>query len=121
MAKPEDNGVSHNAYDEVRFLFQMISLDIDPEGLTWHEANLEKSLKDVYDKNLVKYGYNPIHHKGSSSSIHGGLDWTAPIRSKHDHPRDIETMKWKLYILCLKKFFTKEQFEQLEKFSSDQL
>jgi hypothetical protein len=39
VAKPEDHGVSHNAYDEVRFLFNMLLLEIDPMNISWFEAN----------------------------------------------------------------------------------
>ena len=52
VARPEDNNVSHNAYDEVRFLFVMIMHDIDPQNITWHDANKIDEKREVYDELL---------------------------------------------------------------------
>jgi len=99
----------------------MVSHDIDPLGLTWRKANSDSPSRDIYDSLLCKHGYNPISKKGTTSSIHGSQDWTIPLRLKVSHSRDIQGMKWKLYIYCLHKCFSKIEFVQLEQFASTTL
>ena len=117
VAKPEDHGVAHNAYDEVRFLFNMLLLEMDPKNLSWQDANTNPHLREIYDAQLSHYGYNPISRSGTSSSIHGSSDWTIPLRLKVSHERDILAMKGKLYIFCLIKGFSKAEYLQLESFA----
>jgi len=121
VARPEDNNVSHNAYDEVRFLFVMIMYDIDPQNITWHDANKIDEKREIYDELLQWHGYLPISKKGTCSVIHVSSDWTIGLRSQPSHVRDIQSMKWKLYQLCLHKTFNKTDFQILERYVSLQL
>lgn len=86
-------------------------------NISWFEANQNPHHREPYNALLCKHGYNPIAKNGTSSSIHCSIDWTVPLRLLISHERDIEAMKWKLYIFCIQKGFSKAEYLQLESFA----
>lgn len=99
----------------------MISYDIDPQGITWTAALTDGEAREHYNAMLTRFGYNPISINGTASIIHGSGDWCIGLSNPITHSRDVIAMKWKLYIFCLQRQFTREHFHILERFAQDKI
>lgn len=97
MAKAEDNGIAHNAYDEVSFYHKMLSQELPCDDVSWHEARQSQTLRVQYDEKLRSHGYNPIITGDHMTDVFKGHDWEVMFKKPYESIDDFRTCCYLMY------------------------